>query len=352
MRYVMEIVTMRKLWSKSRHALSQMGWISRVVLLVVGVYLLAALGVGMWWSSTPDLFDVKAQARQEVGIGQDTQLRQGVTTTATLVHLIDSLLDKPGGYLRNDVFPPGLWLDNMPAWEYGVLVQARDMARAMRRDISRSQTQSTEDKALSDAESLLFVNASAWMFPSAEQEYSKARQDLRDYLVRLQDDDPQNARFYARADNLERWLADVGTRLGSLSQRLAASVGQSRINIALANDRSATSSKQEPDEVMVKTSWSEIDDVFYEARGTAWALIHLLKAVEQDFGSVLDDKNARVSLRQIIRELESTQQPLGSPIILNGSGFGIFANHSLVMASYLARANAALIDLQELLNRG
>ena len=77
--------------------------------------------------------------------------------------------------------------------------------------------------------------------------------------------------------------------------------------------------------------------MFFEARGQTWALVHLLKAVEHDFGPVLDDKNARVSLRQIIRELEATQEPIWSPMILNGSGFGFVANHSLVMASYISR---------------
>ncbi|MGB2325796.1 MAG: DUF2333 family protein, partial [Pseudomonadales bacterium] len=41
-----------------------------------------------------------------------------------------------------------------------------------------------------------------------------------------------------------------------------------------------------------------------------------------------------------------------SPIILNGSGLGLVANHSLVMASYISRANAAIIDLRELLMQG
>jgi hypothetical protein len=41
-----------------------------------------------------------------------------------------------------------------------------------------------------------------------------------------------------------------------------------------------------------------------------------------------------------------------SPVVLNGGGFGLFANHSLVMGSYIARANAAIIDLRELLSRG
>ena len=67
---------------------------------------------------------------------------------------------------------------------------------------------------------------------------------------------------------------------------------------------------------------------------------------------MLEKKNARVSLQQIIRELEATQQTVFSPMILNGSGFGFVANHSLVMASYISRANAGIIDLRRLLSDG
>jgi len=104
--------------------------------------------------------------------------------------------------------------------------------------------------------------------------------------------------------------------------------------------------------VCLSDSAREIDDVFYESRGSAWALMHFLKAVEIDFADVLRKKNALVSLRQIIRELEATQEPIYSLIILNGDGFGMLANHSLVMASYLSRAHAAIIDLRELLAQG
>jgi len=102
----------------------------------------------------------------------------------------------------------------------------------------------------------------------------------------------------------------------------------------------------------VRTSWFEIDDVFFEARGTAWALVHFFRAAELDFSSVLADKNAQASVRQIIRELEASLGPLYSPMIMNGGGFGLFANHSLVMANYLARANSAIINLRELLDEG
>ncbi|NBU26368.1 MAG: DUF2333 family protein [Gammaproteobacteria bacterium] len=57
-------------------------------------------------------------------------------------------------------------------------------------------------------------------------------------------------------------------------------------------------------------------------------------------------------LQQVIRELEEAQAPLGSPVVLNGSSFGLFANHSLVLANYLSRANATIIELRALLERG
>jgi hypothetical protein len=77
-----------------------------------------------------------------------------------------------------------------------------------------------------------------------------------------------------------------------------------------------------------------------------------MRAAEIDFKQVLADKNALVSLRQIIRELEATQQPIRSPMILNGTGMGMFANHSLVMSSYITRANAAIADMRRLLADG
>ena len=129
-------------------------------------------------------------------------------------------------------------------------------------------------------------------------------------------------------------------------------MGQTRFNTDLAGDAGAVQSTETSQQVEVKTPWSEIDDVFYETRGAAWALVHFLKAVEIDFESVLEKKNALISLRQIIRELEATQQPLWSPMIMNGGGFGLFANHSLVMASYISRANAAVIDLRSLMEQG
>ena len=276
----------------------------------------------------------------------------GYATTATMIETVNVLLNKRGGYMSNDIMPPWVFLDNIPNWEFGVLTQVRDLARAMRNDFSRSQTQSTEDPDLSEADPMFHYDNERWIPPDTEGRYRKANEALERYLTRLSSPNERDAQFYARADNLVDWLAIVEKRLGSLSQRLSASVGQVRLNTDLSGDSDARQSTDAPDVVLVKTPWTQIDDIFYESRGSAWALVHFLHAMSVDFEDVLRKKNATVSFRQIIRELESTQKPLHSPMVLNGSQFGVFANHSLIMANYISRANAAIIDLRQLLQEG
>jgi hypothetical protein len=307
--------------------------------------------IGIYWSSEPDAFDIEEAAAEHAPI-TESRLTTGSYTTSTVITAMETLLTKRGGYLSNDIMPPSIWLDNIPNWEFGVLVQVRDLTRSMRNDFSRSQSQSAEDVDLIIAEPKFNFDNKSWFLPATESVYKEAVVALYGYLERLQNPSNPDAQFYARADNLQEWLGQVEKRLGSLSQRLSASVGQVRLNTDLAGDAEAVQSTQTSSQIKVKTPWTEIDDVFYEARGAAWALAHFLKAVEIDFEPILQKKNALISLRQIIRELEATQEAVFSPVILNGSGFGLFANHSLVMASYISRANAAVIDLRSLLSQG
>lgn len=327
------------------------GAVVKVGLSAVLVLFLGLVILGAYWSRQPDIFDVEAATTAEVErYGRSPVV--GAATTATLIRVAEILLDKPGGFLTNDIMPPGIWLDNMPHWEYGALIQVRDLSKAMRESFSRSQSQSSEDPALAKAEPRFNFDNDSWVLPASESEYRDGIGYLRAYLLRLTDESQSNAQFYSRADNLRSWLTTVESRLGSLSQRLSASVGQRRLNTDLAGTPGASRSTPAPNEELIKTPRLQVDDVFYEARGSAWALLHFLRAVEIDYADVLQNKNARVSLQQIIRELEATQQGMFSPMVLNGSGFGIFANHSLVMASYISRAHAALADMRALLEQG
>ncbi|MGN6653904.1 MAG: DUF2333 family protein [Rhodanobacter sp.] len=324
----------------------------RAILAVVAAVVLLIAATMWWWDTEPALFDpaaVTPARMQELKRPVST----GTTTTVTLITSVQTLLDKRGGYLSNDKLPPGVLLDNLPNWEFGSLTASRDLVRALRNDFSRSQTQSTEDKDLAEADPLLNSPNDRWLLPSSESQYRKAIRHLDGYLARLGDADGSNAHFYARADNLADYLQLVSARLGSLSQRLSASVGQIRIGDVDATDPAGASTAAAPGGgKLVKTPWTKIDDNFYEARGYTWTLLEQLRAMQRDFGPILRSKHADVSLEQVIRELEEAQRPLHSPMVLNGSPFGFFANHSLVMANYVSRANAALIDLRELLKRG
>jgi hypothetical protein len=282
----------------------------RLVVIPVLLILLLLTLLGIYWSDEPDPFDIE-EAAAELAPVTESRLTTGSYTTSALITAMETLLNKRGGYLSNDIMPPSIWLDNIPNWEFGVLVQSRDLARSIRNDFSRSQSQSAEDVDLIIAEPKFNFDNQSWFLPATESVYQEGITALYGYLERLQNPGDPNAQFYSRADNLQEWLGQVEKRLGSLSQRLSASVGQVRLNTDLAGDADAVQS--------TRTS---------------------------------SKKNALISLRQIIRELEATQDPMWSPIILNGSGFGIFANHSLVMASYISRANAAVIDLRSLLAQG
>jgi len=311
----------------------------------LAILVLCLFALSWYWSREPKVFWVNA------AMGGDSNV-VGYATTDTLIRVGNFLLEKPGGFLSNDIGVPGVFLDNMPNFEFGVLEQIRELARVLRNDYSRSQSQSTEDLNLAAAQTKFNYDNDSWIFPASESEYRDGIDALIRYRDALVSRSEVDAQFYARADNLREWLIVVEKRLGSLSQRLSASVGQVRVNTDLAGDPAAGNATPRPDNIDVKTPWLEIDDVFYEARGTAWALLHFLRATQFDFADVLEKKNATPSLRQIIRELEASLGSVSSPIVLNGKGYGFFANHSLVMASYLSRANSAVIDLRELLAQG
>ena len=95
----------------------------------------------------------------------------GHATSTSIIAVANTLLNKPGGYIANDMLPPFVFMDDMPAWEFGVLEMVRDLALALR-DFSRSQSH------------LLRMNILWWLilnsisiivigWPSAESEYRK-----------------------------------------------------------------------------------------------------------------------------------------------------------------------------------
>lgn len=311
------------------------------------IYFFGAICVGVYWSSAPATLNVAAAIQHQLAdlkVPAQMPLPKGVATTSTLIAVSETLLDKSGGYLSNDLSLPGIWLDNMPHWELGVVLQMRDTAQILRSSFSQSNLNHDLDIDLQKAEVRFNFSNNSWGFPATESQYRAGIEHLQRYNLRLLRAGDETAQFHADAQHLNDYLAGVEQRLKNLSQRLTASVGPS-----LNTDAAAIPVKQpDPQKIVsalyTKTPWLQVDDIFYEARGSSWALIALLQGIEIDFSDVLQNKNAQASFDQVIRELKPTQQTVFSPIILNGEGFGFVVNHSLTMASYLARAQAAVSD--------
>src|SRR5262245_38758679 len=88
----------------------------RYLAFTASAVLLPALVLAWSWSRPPPLYLGSSR-------GSDLPAVAGYVTVDTLIETIGWLLGKPGGYLSNDILPVSVWLDNMPCFELGVLVQ-------------------------------------------------------------------------------------------------------------------------------------------------------------------------------------------------------------------------------------
>jgi hypothetical protein len=269
-------------------------WVKTTGWVVAAVFLFLTM-IGWYWSRTPDVFWVNQKTD-----GDKTVI--GYAATDTLVRVAETLLEKPGGYLSNDVMLPGVFLDNIPPIGNSVSCSKSAIWRA-------SFEMTTAGASRNPRKMSMLLSGNRSSFSTTIRGFFRVRNlnigmrlpdspnTVTDWPVsvnRKRNSMRELTTFVSgspRSRNGWAWLAQVEKRLGSLSRRLGDSVAASVINTDLAGDSAAEANTSLGDSVDVRTSWFEIDDIFYEARGTAWALIHFFRAAEFDFAQVLADKN-------------------------------------------------------------
>ena len=69
---------------------------------VLGIIVLFNVIIGIYWSRQPDVFWVNRSVDEE-------RIVVGYATTDTLIRVAETMLDKPGGFLSNDVMPPSVF---------------------------------------------------------------------------------------------------------------------------------------------------------------------------------------------------------------------------------------------------
>ena len=237
-------------------------------------------------------------------------------------------------WVANTPFPfPSSLLDNMPNFQVGLMYALSRFAVEMTDSLGRARGTSQVDHDLDHASGLLKYDGTIWVwepsisiFPTAraETQYQAGMRALMSYNKRLA---AGEAVFEKRADNLISVLERVAADLGGVSAAIDA-----RLQDAGAG-------------------WfdTQADDVFYANKGRLYGYALLLRALGQDFESMLADRNVATVWEHMIASMveAASLRPL---IVSNGSPDGlVFPNHLAAQGFLLLRGRIQLREVANIL---
>ena len=214
------------------------------------------------------------------------------------------------GWRPNDIIQ---FTDNVNEFQLGVLEVSRRVSTRLTENISRTGSAAAINKYLERAMNSLMIRADRYLFPSAENQYIEAIENLNRYKQQLID---QEASFYNRADNLIPLLESLAELVGSCDENLV----------------KHTESTGEP------VSTFSADNYYYYAKGVASALLPLLHAIEYDFERILEVRSGGDILHHAIESCHHAAEMDPWLFITEGSLNGIFANHRANMAAPMSHA--------------
>lgn len=292
---------------------------------------------------------MRVTKKTELTEKEKTNVKVGYTTADMMVRSLENLLYKNGGYMRNDILPPFSIMDNIPAYEYGYIKIYRLMAKEMYESMSKLDM---DDENLALAAPAVGFTANQWGLPfmaQTETEYEKGLNYFKLYRDSLIDDDRIKGQFIPRANDLAEYIKAVKGQLDSQSKRLKASAGISVVNTDYGQN---DSNKPQPEQLVQKTPFMEIDDNFYEARGAADMTLNSLIALKKDFEHILIDKNAMNEYNQTLNWLLLATSDYNWFMVMPGKHYGGFPNHSGDLSGDLASTVNSMERLIGLLTDG
>lgn len=253
--------------------------IALLALALIVIYPLSA-----WWLSViddnPD-FGVAAKARQSSAI-------------ASMAALLNREVNI-NGWTPNDTFlSPTSLLDNMPNYQRGILASLAHVSLVLNDRMGRAPGAPT-DADLQEATSDLQTAPDAWSLwnDGAEHAYNDGIAALGRYNSRLA---AGTTIFNTRADNLAAVLAAMADDLD---------VQGASIDAHLARDTNFFIS-------------NKADDVFYAAKGEAYADYVVLKGLERDFAGVIRQRQLQSHWQAMMGALRGAVA-LRPWVVMNGA---------------------------------
>ncbi|MEM9440831.1 MAG: DUF2333 family protein [Pseudomonadota bacterium] len=292
-----------------------------LILLVLAYYVL-----GMIWLHRID---------DDIEFGQPSSAPEGASVTVALAADLIEREAVSNRWLSNDpVFMPGYLLDNAPNFQQGMLTALFRFTSELRDEIARTRGSSSEDPDAKEAAGFLSYSPFVWIYnpdvswwtPTApsEKQYEQGMIALRRYNDRLANGE---ARFEARADNLQTLIDRVTSDIGGVSASISRHIEEHSTNFL---DFQA-------------------DNLFYANKGRLYAYYLLMRAMREDFADVIAERSLGNAWLLTLKSLEqaATLQPW---VVTNGSPEAQFRpSHLSAQGFYLLRARTQLKEISNIL---
>ncbi|MBC2713957.1 MAG: DUF2333 family protein [Desulfobacteraceae bacterium] len=236
---------------------------------------------------------------------------KGVAFVEALTASMDyELNERFWGWRPNDLIK---FTDNVNEYQLGVLEVTRRTTTRLTENISRTGSTAVINKHLERAMNSLMIRADRYLFPSAENQYRQAIENLNRYKEQLIRNE---ASFYTRTDNLIPLLQSLVELVGSCDEKLV----------------KRTEDNGEP------VSTFAADNYYYYSKGVASALLPILHAIEYDFSQVLETRSGSEILHHAIESCHHAAEMKPWLFVTEGNLNGIIANHRANMATAISHA--------------
>jgi Uncharacterized protein conserved in bacteria (DUF2333) len=255
----------------------------------------------------------------------------GSRTIAMMSGLMDREVNGHGWTPDNPWFYPTYLMDNMPNFQTGILKTVRQTALELKDHVARLRGAGGTDQDLEDAFQSLnfpadkwFVNTSApFVSSSSGNNYNRAVTSLRKYNARVASG---QALFEKRSDTLGATLDRIALSLGNASNAL----------------------DQQTEAGQKKLIDFKADDVFYDARGEAYAAYLILASLRSDYSDL-------IAARQLNKLWDDMQQDLRDlvqvdpMVVTNGKPGGLISNDLVAQNAKLGQVRSRLREVTNIL---
>ncbi len=257
----------------------------------------------------------------------------GSRAVAAMSSLMNREVSTYGWKPDNPWFFPTWLMDNMPNFQTGILRTVRQTSLELKDHIARLRGAGGTDNDLEEAyQSLSFppdkwyLNLSAPIISSSSgNNYNRAVKSLRKYNARVAGG---TALYERRSDTLYATLDRMALSLGNASNMIDQQVDAGQKKIIDFN----------------------ADNVFYDARGQAYAAYIILSALRSDYSELIAQRQLGKLWDDMLQDLRELIQ-VDPIMVTNGKSGGLVPNDLLAQNAKLGQVRSRLREITSILQQ-